>query len=300
MMPSPRWNWLIIPLALGLGSAVGVVVDRQILLRSSGAKDRAVEAILAKVEPPKPPAAEPPAALGPGSPFNPPFEVEPPPAPSADIPEAAPPKVEPPFSVRDGRVVFEPPPGYFDLPAPDKKDGTDPPLLKPGQLIQVEVLEALPGRPITGERVVRPDGTISLGFYGDLRVAGLNRYQIKAKLIEHLLKDIRDEVLGLVRVTPDGGMKAVPPVESSRVFVDDSLNYYPGGPEQAARPTAKVGFPDQIPTNARFIELENQLQQVIKELGQLHEERRPAGSAPSASSKASVPLPVPSQPNPFR
>src|SRR5580704_6531926 len=43
----------------------------------------------------------------------------------------------------------------------------------------VEVLEALPGRPISGERLVRPDGAISLGFYGDVYVAGLTVPEIK-------------------------------------------------------------------------------------------------------------------------
>src|SRR4051812_3154481 len=46
-------------------------------------------------------------------------------------------------------------------------------VVEPPDLILVEVLEALPGRPISGERLVRPDGKISLGFYGELYVAGL-------------------------------------------------------------------------------------------------------------------------------
>ena len=54
--------------------------------------------------------------------------------------------------------------------------------LKPGDILVIEVLEALPGRPITGERTVRQDGTISLGFYGDLDVAGLDRVEIKKEV----------------------------------------------------------------------------------------------------------------------
>ena len=38
-----------------------------------------------------------------------------------------------------------------------------------------------PARPISGERLVRPDGTISLGFYGDLYVSGLTLSEIKTK-----------------------------------------------------------------------------------------------------------------------
>ena len=65
------------------------------------------------------------------------------------------------------------------LPIPD-----DPPphegamigfdhIVEPPDLVIVEVLEALPGRPISGERIVKPDGTISLGFYGEVYVRGM-------------------------------------------------------------------------------------------------------------------------------
>ena len=57
---------------------------------------------------------------------------------------------------------------------------------EPPDLITVEVLETLPGRPISGERLVRPDGTITLGFYGDIHVRGLTLPQIKTKLVVHL------------------------------------------------------------------------------------------------------------------
>ena len=40
-------------------------------------------------------------------------------------------------------------------------------MVEPPDLLIVEVLDALPGRPISGERLVRPDGKISLGFYGE-------------------------------------------------------------------------------------------------------------------------------------
>ncbi len=72
-------------------------------------------------------------------------------------------------------------------------------VVEPPDIIVVEVLEALPGRPITGERLVRPDGKISLGFYGDVYVAGLTTDEIKEKIVLHLRKYINDEVLGLAR-----------------------------------------------------------------------------------------------------
>jgi polysaccharide export outer membrane protein len=51
-------------------------------------------------------------------------------------------------------------------------------VVSPPDLIFVEVLEALPGRPIQGERLVRPDGTVTLGFYGDVYVTGLTIKEI--------------------------------------------------------------------------------------------------------------------------
>jgi len=45
-------------------------------------------------------------------------------------------------------------------------------------------------QPITGEHLVRPDGTISLGVYGSVSVAGLTLAQIKATVEEHLAKFI--------------------------------------------------------------------------------------------------------------
>ena len=71
-------------------------------------------------------------------------------------------------------------------------------VVEPPDLLLVEVLEATPGRPISGERLVRPDGKISLGFYGDVYVAGLTLPEVKEKIILHLRKHISDVNLGLV------------------------------------------------------------------------------------------------------
>src|SRR4051812_15176278 len=50
-----------------------------------------------------------------------------------------------------------------DDPPPHEGAMVDIPLLiDPPDILIVEVHEALPGQPITGERLVRPDGSISL------------------------------------------------------------------------------------------------------------------------------------------
>jgi len=111
-------------------------------------------------------------------------------------------------------------------------------VVEPPDLVIVEVLEALPGRPISGERLVRPDGKISLGFYGDVYVAGLTLPEVKEKIILHLRKYLTDFNLGLEEEEELGAMpderpakpKMKDPKDSDRVFVDvtayNSKNYY--------------------------------------------------------------------------
>ena len=193
--------------------------------------------------------------------------------------------------VRNGAVDFDPPPGYFDLPAPNKGDGTDPPIIKPGQVLDVEVLEALPGRPITGERVVRPDGTISLGFYGDLHVAGLNRLQAKVKLVELLRKFISDDTLGLCRLSiQTNKYHLVPAVDSSRIFVDESNNFHPEGVAKAVRPRTNPGLPFAVDSTInRLDNLDEKLESVIKELKELKAPKPPGEPASTPASPPSTP-----------
>ena len=94
-------------------------------------------------------------------------------------------------------------------------------VVEPPDLILVEVLEALPGRPISGERLVRPDGKISLGFYGDLYVAGLTIPEIKEKVVLHLKKHLSEETLGLTVQDPETNrITTTNPRDTDRVFVD--------------------------------------------------------------------------------
>jgi protein involved in polysaccharide export with SLBB domain len=72
-----------------------------------------------------------------------------------------------------------------------------PYLIEPPDLVMVEVLDALPGRPISGERLVRPDGKISLGFYGEIDARGLTLEQLKVAIIKHLRRFLVDESLGV-------------------------------------------------------------------------------------------------------
>ena len=132
-------------------------------------------------------------------------------------------------------------------------------VVEPPDLLLVEVLEALPGRPISGERLVRPDGKISLGFYGDIYVAGLTVPQVKEKVIHHLQKYLEDSALGIVELafddngqtivdpkTNEAKLKAIDPKDSAAVFVDvtayNSKNYYVEG---------EVVVPSRLPLTGR-------------------------------------------------
>jgi len=114
-------------------------------------------------------------------------------------------------------------------------------IVEPPDMIVVEVLGTRPGSPIAGERLVRPDGTISLGYYGELYVSGLTTQQIKEKVVIHLRKHLTDQALGLVR-EENGRQIEVEPGDSARVFVDvssyNSKVYYVQG---------EVGSPGRLP-----------------------------------------------------
>jgi protein involved in polysaccharide export with SLBB domain len=92
-----------------------------------------------------------------------------------------------------------PEPSIPDDPPPHEGALIDIPVVaEPPDLLLVEVLETLPGRPISGERLIRPDGTITLGFYGEVYVRGLTLPQVKVAVIKHLRKFLSDVILGLI------------------------------------------------------------------------------------------------------
>jgi polysaccharide export outer membrane protein len=116
-------------------------------------------------------------------------------------------------------------------------------VIEPPDLVDVEVLEALPGRAIFGERLVRPDGKVSLGYYGDVYIAGLTIEEAKEKIVLHLRKFLPDDVLGLWEGDQATGQtREVKPRDTDRVFVDvmayNSKYYYVQG---------DVGVPGKFP-----------------------------------------------------
>lgn len=140
-----------------------------------------------------------------------------------------------------------------DDPPPHEGAMIDIPyVIEPPDLLIVEVLEALPGKPITGERLVRPDGTISLGFYGTIHVRGLTLEQAKVKIVQHLRSSLPDAVLGLEEVEdfdPAPEPKAMPgdgpkPPEGPK-GVEGNGPKAPAAPEGTGKRPASLRTPRQ-------------------------------------------------------
>jgi protein involved in polysaccharide export with SLBB domain len=135
-----------------------------------------------------------------------------------------------------------PPVAIPDDPPPHEGALIDLPVtIEPPDIIDIEVLEALPGRPITGEYLVKPDGTITLGFYGDIHVRGLTSQQVKIKVILHLLKYMTPEVLGLTEMKEK-------PEEHSPGGSPFELSVPPGRSPSEMNSTPRPPFlPDVVP-----------------------------------------------------
>lgn len=65
-------------------------------------------------------------------------------------------------------------------------------VVEPPDIIYIEALNTLPTQPLFGEKLVRPDGTINLGYYGDMHVAGMTLAEIEAKIEERLRHFVRN------------------------------------------------------------------------------------------------------------
>src|SRR5712675_2013960 len=70
-------------------------------------------------------------------------------------------------------------------------------VIEPPDLLTVELLKSLPDRPLQGQRLVRTDGTINLGFYGSICVAGLTIDQAKDRVEQFLSQYIRNPKVNL-------------------------------------------------------------------------------------------------------
>jgi polysaccharide biosynthesis/export protein len=132
------------------------------------------------------------------------------------------PRLEPqPVLVAPPAAVIGPP--HPDVPREFAKRPLPPYVVEPPDILLVSLPKALslPDQPVEGQHLVRPDGTISLGIYGDVYVAGLSlteardaiaaqlHVRITEKSIEDIKKDLVVDVLAynskVYYVITDGG-----------------------------------------------------------------------------------------------
>lgn len=104
-------------------------------------------------------------------------------------------------------------------------------IVEPTDVLIVSVPKAKPDAPIQGERLVRPDGTISLGTYGDVQVSGLSVLDIKNKIATHLRKHLSDEALGI----RDGRVETATLLEVRVAAVNSKFYYIQGEVESPGR-----------------------------------------------------------------
>jgi Polysaccharide biosynthesis/export protein len=95
--------------------------------------------------------------------------------------------------------------------------------IRSGNVLLVDVFEALPDRPLSGNYPVYSDGKIDLGYYGKVCVGGLTVSEAKEKIVLHLRRYLDDRQLGLIELSASEA-NAVPswktrPSESDSVFV---------------------------------------------------------------------------------
>ena len=92
-----------------------------------------------------------------------------------------------------------PPPGLVEanfghcrpgatIPNEVAKVGFPPYIIEPPDILLIESPYALPDQPIGGEHLVRPDGTVGLGTYGSVQVAGLTLDEAREVITTHLLQ----------------------------------------------------------------------------------------------------------------
>src|SRR5262249_37516714 len=97
-----------------------------------------------------------------------------------------------------GDAAFQPG-GAFHVPeVPRECDykSLPPYTVEPPDILLIQVTPTLKDQPLQGQHLVRPDGTIGLGIYGSIKVAGMTLDQVRLELYNHLIATrVRPEAL---------------------------------------------------------------------------------------------------------
>jgi polysaccharide export outer membrane protein len=141
---------------------------------------------------------------------EPPTELKVPPRP---LPSG---RVEP-GPMLHGALVMDGAPPSPPVPHEQARVLLPPYVIDPPDVLLVESTEKLPDQPIRGQHLVRPDGTIGLGIYGSVRVAGMTLDQAKQAIAQQLASRI-----ALFKNDPEAALKVL----SVDVLAYNSKFYY--------------------------------------------------------------------------
>jgi polysaccharide export outer membrane protein len=139
--------------------------------------------------PPLPSTVPPPIASA--VPGDPALGAAPPNDPIAVTPLPAPRLVPHPL-LHHGAAHGHPVPPEGPVPRECAKEALPPYVIEPPDILLVESSAPKLDQPIAGQHLVRPDGTIELGIYGTVFVAGMTLEQAKAAIVAQLSKRLKE------------------------------------------------------------------------------------------------------------
>jgi len=116
------------------------------------------------------------------------------PTPRKGPPSPAGQPVAPPTNVSPPRQILPtgPPVGPPDhVPQELSKVSLPPYIIEPPDILLIESTQSLRDQPIRGQHLVRPDGTIGLGIYGSVYVAGMTLEQAQAAVVAQVSQRVQ-------------------------------------------------------------------------------------------------------------
>jgi polysaccharide export outer membrane protein len=97
-------------------------------------------------------------------------------------------------------VLAGPPPGPWDIPREGRQVTLPPYVIGPPDILQIDSLQGLKTHPVQGPHLVRPDGTVGLGGYGQVYVAGMTIDQARQAIAQVIHARLNRNVITLRQV----------------------------------------------------------------------------------------------------
>jgi polysaccharide export outer membrane protein len=94
-------------------------------------------------------------------------------------------------------------PGHGPVPHELNMMSLPPYTVEPPDILLIESSRGLPTQPVKGQHLVRPDGTINLGIYGDIYVTGMTLDQIKVQVARAIASRLDKDVVAKNPVKPE-------------------------------------------------------------------------------------------------